>query len=203
MEIYRSDKANVLNIFLNSEAKTKGRRKHILSTPPIYTMDTELLTGILGRYNLSSEERQSILDYAQTAKEQMRQTLQNSIVENELPYLTESEFAQYPAVLPLSPIFYEKDIAYSYEEYAEHMAQSKTFAENNPNFILNFTPHNAFRNIEITLLEKKMGSDFQKQISCHSFCCQTPHLDQSHGRFNITDYRNWESTMNLITNCRQ
>lgn len=139
-------------------------------------MDTELLTGILDRYNLSSEERQSILDYAQTAKEQMRQTLQNSIVENELPYLTESEFAQYPAVLPLSPIFYEKDIAYSYEEYAEHMAQSKTFAENNPNFILNFTPHNAFRNIEITLLEKKWALISKNKFPAIHFVVKHPTL---------------------------
>ena len=64
MEIYHVDKANELNAFLTSDSTKTGKRRSILSTLPIYTMSEELLRSILDRHELTSGEKQNILDFA-------------------------------------------------------------------------------------------------------------------------------------------
>ena len=55
--------------------------------------------------------------------------------------------------LPLAEMFFDKDIRLTYEEYTEHLRQTEEFAAAHPNFSVEFTSANPFRNLQITIHE--------------------------------------------------
>ena len=72
-----------------------------------------------------------------------------------IPLLSEEEFQQYPIVLSLSTLFYEKDLVYTYDAYKKHMEYTKQFTEAHPNYTVQTTAKNAFRNMQIVIHEGK------------------------------------------------
>ena len=60
---------------------------------------------------------------------------------------------QVPMALPLSCMFYEKDICYTYEEYCEHIRQTEEYAKSHSNYEVSFTESNPFRNLQIIMHE--------------------------------------------------
>ena len=153
MDIYREDTQNELKAFLLADTKTEGNRRSILSAPPLYTMTEEYLTSFLQARFLSETDKQQIFEYASIQRQYLDTILAHSTVEDELPVLTRQEFSQFPSVLSLSGLFYEKDLAYTYEDYTEHLRQTKEFAESHPNYTVKLTNTNAFRNIQIIIHE--------------------------------------------------
>lgn len=153
MDIYREDTQNELKAFLLADTKTEGKRRSILSAPPLYTMTEEYLTFFLQARFLSETDNQQILEYASIQRQYLDTILAHNTVEDELPVLTQEEFSQFPPVLSLSGLFYEKDLAYTYADYVEHLRQTKEFAENHPNYTVKQTNKNAFRNIQIIIHE--------------------------------------------------
>lgn len=53
MDIYREENAGALNAFLLQDAHTEGKRRGILSSLPIYTMDKDYLENFLAKQSLS------------------------------------------------------------------------------------------------------------------------------------------------------
>lgn len=155
MEIYNAKDLENLNAFLISDAYTKGKRRSILSAPPIYTMDNGFLNDFLYNHHVSDEDRQRILDYAETQKQIIEKILQTEVVEDEIAEYSKEEFQDYPAVLSLSGMFYEKDISYTYDEYAEHIRLTKEFEKSHQNYNLRKTSVCAFRNLQIHIHEGK------------------------------------------------
>ena len=72
---------------------------------------------------------------------------------DDVPLLTEEEFAEHPMVMSLSDIFYEKELYYSYEEYRMHLEACRDFAEKHKSYRLNEHEDHAFRNIQIRMHE--------------------------------------------------
>lgn len=128
MDIYREDGAARLNAFLLADSRTPGRRRHILHTPPLCTMEPDYLAALLEKQGLPEENRQRIRAYARTRREQLETILLTDTVHLELPRLTERAFAQFPPALPLSGLFYGQDVPYTYETYLAHLAQTEAFA---------------------------------------------------------------------------
>ena len=153
MDIYREDMQNELNAFLLSDTKVQGNRRSILSAPPLYTMTEEYLASFLQARSLSEADKQQILEYASMQRQYLDTVLSHSTAEDELPVLTQEEFLQFPPVLSLSGLFYEKDLAYTYEDYTEHLRQTREFAGSHPNYTVRLTNTNAFRNIQIIIHE--------------------------------------------------
>ena len=48
MDIYREDRMNEWNAFLLSDARVSGKRRNILSAPPLYTMEADFLIEFFG-----------------------------------------------------------------------------------------------------------------------------------------------------------
>ena len=155
MDIYRENMQNELKAFLLADAKAEGSRRSILSAPPLYTMTEEYLTSFLETRFISEIDKQQILEYALVQRQYLKTILAHSTIEDELPMLTQEEFSQFPPILNLSGLFYEKDLTYTYEEYTEHLRQTREFAENHPNYTVKLTNSNAFRNIQIIIHESK------------------------------------------------
>lgn len=136
MDIYREDSVSALNAFLFSDVHTEGKRRSILSSLPLYTMEENYLKKFLEKHSLSEADKQNIMSYAEQQRNIAGQILRNNIIEDEIPYITKEEFENYPMSLPLSGMFYENDILYTYKDYLEHLKQSLKYAEKHPNYIL-------------------------------------------------------------------
>ncbi|MBS6832531.1 MAG: DUF3656 domain-containing protein, partial [Clostridiales bacterium] len=150
-EIYTEDNANALSAFLLADSHTNGSRKNILSTLPIYTASNEFLNEFLTERNVSEDEINKILEYADGRKNQILDILKNNDVCDEIPYLSREEFESQPLGLSLSPMFCDKNFEYTYEEYSKHLALTEDFAKSEKNYSVIKTRENAFVNIQVSM----------------------------------------------------
>ena len=153
MDIYRSEKQSAFNAFLMSDTKQPGVRRSILSSPPLYTMDAEYLKEFLKKHSVSTKDREKILEFSSAQKEMCEQILKENPVIDELGILSKEEFNLHPVVLPLSGMFYDSDITYTYDEYREHLKQTEAFAKTHKNYKLETARSNTFRNLQIIMHE--------------------------------------------------
>lgn len=155
MDIYREENSGALNAFLLADSHISGKRRNILSSLPIYTMEEDYLKILLQKHPLSESDRQSILSFAEFQRNTAREILKSNIIEDEIPTLSEEEFRQYPMLLSLSGMFFENDIVYTYDDYLEHLKQTERYAEHNKNYIFKQTSAHTFRNLQIIMHEGK------------------------------------------------
>lgn len=153
MEIYRADGASRLNAFLLADSRTPGRRRCVLSAPPLYTADPAFLTAVLQRHDVPAPDQERILAHAKSRREHAETILRDNEMVLALPRLTEEAFERYPMSLPLSGSFYERDIPYTYQEYLEHIDQTEQFAAVHPRCRLELTADSTFRNLQIVMHE--------------------------------------------------
>ena len=153
MEIYRADVASRLNAFLLADSRTPGRRRCVLSAPPLYTADPAFLTAVLQRHDVPAPDQERILAHAKSHREQAETILRDNEMVLALPRLTEEAFERYPMSLPLSGSFYGRDIPYTYQEYLEHIDQTEQFAAVHPRCRLELTADSTFRNLQIVMHE--------------------------------------------------
>ena len=155
MDIYREDKSVELAAFMISDSHTDGNRRSVLSALPIYTATNEFLEIFLDSRNVPNDEKQKILDYAATRREQIFEILKNNSVSDEIPRLSEEAFKDNPQSLSLSLMFCDENFEYTYDEYIEHLRLTKEFAKKNKNYSVTQTKENAFTNIQITIHENE------------------------------------------------
>lgn len=151
MEVYSSDRENMLNTFLLSDAKKPGNRRSILSTLPLYTISEGLLEHILAHQAITSNQKESIRKYVKIQKQRFITILQSELIEDEIPIISPEELDSKPPTLELSGMFFETDIFYTKEEYQKHLNETVAFANANPNYTLNSVATHAFRNLQILI----------------------------------------------------
>ena len=88
-------------------------------------------------------------------REEMSKVLAHSAVFDERHAMVREEFEKYPVLLPLADIYCKQDIAYSYDEYTEHLELMKLAELQYVNYSMDLTMLRAFRNINIHILEGK------------------------------------------------
>lgn len=155
MEIYRNENADVYRAFLDNDALTDGKRHHIHSSLPIYTISQDLLLRILERHDIGDIQKQEIINYVDHQKEIIEKIVINNPLLDEIHEISIEEFEKYPIVLSLSGTFYENEIVYTYEEYLEHLQQTKDFANKYNHYTLTINKEQVFRNIQISIHEGK------------------------------------------------
>ncbi len=155
MEIYREDKIRSLNAFLLSDAETPGKRRNILSSLPLYTMDDKYLEQLLVRHTVPEQDRTRILEYASAQRRMYETLLKNGTVTDEIALPDAEEFERFPMLLSLSNIFYETSIPYTWQEYQEHLTQTRAYAASHPGYTLNESSGYVFRNLQIHIHEGK------------------------------------------------
>lgn len=153
MDIYREDRMNEWNAFLLSDARTSGKRRNILSAPPLYTMDADFLTEFLAGHNVADPDASRILAYQKAQQEYIEEILQRETITEEIPVIDSEEFGQYPVSLSLSGMFYDHDLSYSYDDYLAHMDHTRAFADSHPNYKLLSSSTQVFRNLQIRIHE--------------------------------------------------
>ena len=151
MDIYRVENKNAFDAFISSDANIRGDRRRILSSLPIHTISDELLLKILKRNKVNDENIKVILASVERQRQTIQKIIENNILEDEIAPLSEEEFVDYPPVLSLSDSFYTNDICYNYEEYLEHLTDTKKYMSNHNNYKILENKTNTFRNINITI----------------------------------------------------
>lgn len=156
MDIYRSDSRSQYEAFLSLHEKVKGTRRNILSSLPVYTLSKALLEQILSHNELSEPERLMIRDYCEKQRARFLMTLEQNEVYDELPVYTEEEFQTQPMLLQLPDLFLTRNIIYRYEEYLQHLEETKhMFQEGagSSSYHISLIEQPAFRNIQIRIHE--------------------------------------------------
>ena len=77
--------------------------------------------------------------------------LEKGTICDEIYVLSEEEFGKEPVYLPLSGMFSEKGLRYTYQEYLKHLAATKQFAEDHAGYDLYTDTVQTFRNIQIQI----------------------------------------------------
>ena len=155
MEIYRVENAAAFGIFLRSDAETAGKRRNILSAPPLWIADREWLKSFLKQREVSREQAEKILTHADTLRQLNERILQDNRMTDEISLPGREEFDRYPVILSLNGMFCETDYAYTWEEYQAHLEQARKYAQTHENYSLKETKTQAFRNLQIQIHEGK------------------------------------------------
>lgn len=155
MEIYRADRAQAYNFFLNEDTKKEGARYYILSALSLHTLSEDLLDRILCHNQIPQVEQEQIRQYISDQKAMANIILSHSSITEEIPVLSRAEFEQSPMVLPLSGLFYEKEILYRWEDYTEHLQLVHEYRKHNSNYHIVENTASAFRNVQIYIHEGK------------------------------------------------
>ena len=176
MDIYRIESKDAFYSFVERDIVTPGNRRSILSALPIHTLSEELLLQILNHNHIEEADKKRILDFAKKQRQLYENILSNRQILDEIPVISETEFLEHPMLLPLSEIFYEKDIVYTYAEYLEHMEQTITYSQNNSNYTVKQNSRYPFKNIQIRILEGKWVVISKNKTPAIHFVIHNPQL---------------------------
>lgn len=176
MDIYRIESKDAFYSFVERDIVTPGNRRSILSALPIHTLSEELLLQILNHNHIEEADKKRILDFAKKQRQLYENILSNRQIIDEIPVISETEFNEQPMLLPLSEIFYEKDIVYTYAEYLEHMEQTITYSQNNSNYAVKQNSSSPFKNIQIRILEGKWVVISKNKTPAIHFVIHNPQL---------------------------
>ena len=183
MDIYREDDAAKLKAFLSNSRRYNADCTHILSAPPIYTMDSNYLTGFLDRHNITETDKEKIIDYAKSERQYLEKFLTDNFITDEIAIVSKEEFEQFPLTLSLSRIFYEKDITYTYEDYLAHLEQTKEFEKTHHGYNVKETTSQTFRNLQITIMKNRWVMLSKNKAPAIHFVIHNPKLYKAIANF--------------------
>lgn len=138
---------------MSFDEKIPGQRRAVLSTPPIYTINSELLDTILKRNNISDGEAEMIRNYIDSERARVIRILRHSAIEDQIPDIGQEQFRTSPIFLSLSGLFYTRDIFYTYDEYLAHIELARKFSREHPGYTIKPDKTAAFRNTQIFMHE--------------------------------------------------
>ena len=153
MKIYRENNAKEYELFLKKDEKIICNRKRYLSSLPIFTIKDDLLIKILKRNKLANEDIDKIIKYKNDELKHINSIRKNNKIYDYIYNIKENEFKNDTPSLLLSNIFFNKKINYNYNEYIEHLNQTKEYAKSVKNYKLNYLGEKIFKNITIVSLE--------------------------------------------------
>ena len=199
MEIYTAEKGKEYLSFTENEAKKRGRFKNVLSTPPLYTAPPEFLEKMLKNHGVDGRRITEITAFAEKRRRIFESCLEKGSVTDEMP--PESVFGQAfeqsgkskggqceanengkGSALPfldLSEMFFEDNIPYTREEYAEHIAFTTEFARNRKNYTVLFSDRQTFKNLQIRMKRGEWAVISKEKSPSIHFCIRHPRLREA------------------------
>ncbi len=176
MKIYRENNAKEYELFLKKDEKIICNRKRYLSSLPIFTIKDDLLIKILKRNKLANEDIDKIIKYKNDELKHINSIRKNNKIYDYIYNIKENEFKNDTPSLLLSNIFFNKKINYNYNEYIEHLNQTKEYAKSVKNYKLNYLDEKIFKNITIVSLENNYTVISKNSNPVIHFVIQNPKL---------------------------
>ena len=149
VKTYRTEEQDAFYHFEDSEGLSGGTRYNILSSLPIYTIPEDTLESMLEHNSFGEKEKADVRNYMFRQREMTETILENGTICDEISILSEEMFEKEPVYLSLSGMFSEKGLRYTYQEYQQHLAATRQFAEDHAGYDLYTDAVQTFRNIQI------------------------------------------------------
>ena len=153
MEIYRENNIKEYELFLKNDEKIPCDRTRYLSSLPLFTISDKLLNKILKRNKFSKTDIDKIIKYKKEELKYMNNILKRNKVNDYIYIIEENEFKNDSPSLSLNNLFIDKKIKYTYNEYIEHLRQTKEWSIQEKNYELNYVNDKTFKNITITFIK--------------------------------------------------
>ena len=153
MQIYRENNIKEYELFLKNDEKIPCDRTRYLSSLPLFTISDKLLNKILKRNKFSKTDIDKIIKYKKEELKYMNNILKRNKVNDYIYIIEENEFKNDPLSLSLNNLFIDKKIKYTYNEYIEHLRQTKEWSIQEKNYELNYVNDKTFKNITITFIK--------------------------------------------------
>ena len=155
MDIYRSDRKAAF-AKARVESWQGGDRLTVASALPLFTLSAEALKAILDRNRITEKDANEIEEYRVELLKTVTDYLKNNKFTIVVPFHSREQFESAPIHLALSELFYEKEIAYTYDEYIAHLALTEAFSKKYPNLTVEKDSSPAFRNITYSVVQNRM-----------------------------------------------
>ena len=153
MQIYRENNIKEYELFLKNDEEIPCDRTRYLSSLPLFTISDKLLNKILKRNKFSKTDIDKIIKYKKEELKYMNNILKRNKVNDYIYIIEENEFKNDSPSLSLNNLFIDKKIKYTYNEYIEHLRQTKEWSKQEKNYELNHVNDKTFKNITITFIE--------------------------------------------------
>ena len=153
MQIYRENNIKEYELFLKNDEKIPCDRTRYLSSLPLFTISDKLLNKILKRNKFSKTDIDKIIKYKKEELKYMNNILKRNKVNDYIYIIEENEFKNDTPSLSLNNLFIDKKIKYTYNEYIEHLRQTKEWSKQEKNYELNHVNDKTFKNITITFIK--------------------------------------------------
>ena len=129
MQIYRENNIKEYELFLKNDEEIPCDRTRYLSSLPLFTISDKLLNKILKRNKFSKTDIDKIIKYKKEELKYMNNILKRNKVNDYIYIIEENEFKNDPPSLSLNNLFIDKKIKYTYNEYIEHLRQTKEWSK--------------------------------------------------------------------------
>ena len=153
MQIYRENNIKEYELFLKNDEKIPCDRTRYLSSLPLFTISDKLLNKILKRNKFSKTDIDKIIKYKKEELKYMNNILKRNKVNDYIYIIEENELKNDSPSLSLNNLFIDKKIKYTYNEYIEHLRQTKEWSKQEKNYELNYVNDKTFKNITITFIK--------------------------------------------------
>lgn len=153
MQIYRENNIKEYELFLKNDEKIPCDRTRYLSSLPLFTISDKLLNKILKRNKFSKTDIDKIIKYKKEELKYINNILKRNKVNDYIYIIEKNEFKNDPPSLSLNNLFIDKKINYTYNEYIEHLRQTKEWSKQEKNYELNHVNDKTFKNITITFIK--------------------------------------------------
>ena len=183
MEIYNASKTSELSVFMEHSYSLSGKRKKIFGSLPVFTISDELIEIILKRNLISNEIINKIKKFVYYSRGAIEKLLRENEIALIIPKFTREDFEINPPTLFIPELFIERDFKYSYDEYCEHLRQTKAFAELYENCSLKINEYPSFRNINITIIKNKQVIVSKNKSPAIHFVINHPRLIEAFDNF--------------------
>ena len=151
MEIYRSDRRQEYFSAMQRSWQS-GSRLTVSASLPLFTIPEDLLRHILTRNGVGSADTRSILRFRGQYAEIVSDYLRDNTLTIVVPEPSRERFEVAPLHLALSEMFYESDVAYSFEEYTAHLQATAEFSRKHANMQFRTDASPVFRNISYSVI---------------------------------------------------
>lgn len=185
MDIYRIDKKNDFINQLDNISKINGARKNIYTRLPNYVLDDTFLNKILDSNNISNSNKELIIKNINEEKTRILNILSNNEIMDKIIMMREEELLDSNYSLSLSKYFIDLNIKYSYEDYLEHINLIKKFKKKYKNYNYKFVSNDVFKNINITIISKKLVIISKEMSPTIHFVINHPKLVDSIEKFDL------------------
>ena len=149
MKTYKAEDRDAFFHFEDSEGLSGGTRINVLSSLPVYTLPGDVLESMLENNSFAEADKAAVRSYLSRQRNMTETILENGAICDEIYVLSEEAFSKEPVYLPLSGMFSEKGLRYTYQEYLQHLAATRQFAEDHAGYDLYTDAVQTFRNIQI------------------------------------------------------